>query len=155
MEPVRLTIYGQAVSKANSRELATVGPSDKRRMIFRKSDVALKFEADAVRQIPPAARLRLQGPIAIKLHMFYRDERPDMDESLVLDCLQDRWAKDKVNGKRILVQPGIFCNDRQVRWRLCIHHIDAKNPRVEVELKSIAPTADLFAADEFDLPLPF
>lgn len=152
MQPIRLTIYGEPVSKANSRAIVTIAgkPSSV------KSKKALKFEADALRQIPPALRLRLQGPLAMTLHCYYASERPDLDESLVLDVLQDRWTRTKssnpiVPGRRVLVQAGLYLNDRQVRERHVYHHIDRKNPRVEVEVRSIASNEELF---EPEAPLP-
>jgi Holliday junction resolvase RusA-like endonuclease len=141
---ISFTILGEAASKANSRELATIGPKDHRKTILRKSEKALAFERNALRQIPPAARQRLQGPVAVKLRMFYATERPDLDESLLLDVLQDRWGRKpapliRTDGPvavqpRVLLQAGVYCNDRQVREKHVYHAIDAKNPRVEVEV---------------------
>ena len=46
---IAFTILGEPASKANSRELATIGPKDARRTILRKSDKALSYEEDATR----------------------------------------------------------------------------------------------------------
>jgi len=151
MDALKFTILGQAASKANSRRLVQF--NNKPRLI--KSKEAIAFMRDARRQIPPAVRVRLQGPVAVRLHIHYMSERPDLDESVVLDALQDHFAVDKFTKARHLVQSGVYCNDRQVRWKLVIHHIDRSNPRVEVEVKSIAPTEDLFAMMPFEEPLPF
>lgn len=154
MAPIRFTIYGQAASKANSRRIVPFG--DKARSI--KSKEALDFERDALRQIPPACRVRLQGPVAVTMRIFYRTERPDLDESIVLDCLQDRFKILKLpNGRlrRELMQPGVITNDRLVREKHIYHGIDAKEPRVEIEITSIAPTDDLFAPVPHEAPIPF
>jgi hypothetical protein len=133
---------GQPCSKANSRELATVGPKDKRRMIFRKSEAAIAYERDALRQIPPAARQRIEGPVCVTLRLFYASERPDLDESIVLDVLQDRWSKARPGETggvtdRILVQHGVYRNDRQVREKHVYHAIDRANPRAEIVVEAM------------------
>jgi len=133
-QAVRLTILGQAASKANSRKIVTIAG----RTQLAKSKEALAFEHDALRQIPPAARLRLEGPVCVTLRMFYATERPDLDESIVLDVLQDRWKaakRDKQGNEitpRTLIQSGVYRNDRQVREKHVFHAIDRANPRVEV-----------------------
>ena len=139
MTRVAFTILGEPASKANSRELATIGPRDNRRTILRKSDKALSYEASALRQIPPRARQRLEGPVRVTLRIWYASERPDLDESVVLDVLQDQWSRTKpvnsvVPGHRVLVQRGVYRNDRQVREKHVFHGIDRSNPRTEVEI---------------------
>ncbi len=141
--PIRFTIFGEPASKANSRELATIGPKDKRRMIFRKSDTALAYEEAALRQIPPKARLQLTEPLRVTLRIFYASERPDLDESIVLDVMQNRTKLMEVPGKqeksRVLIQAGVYVNDRQVREKHVYHGIDKLMPRTEVLIESISP----------------
>lgn len=148
---IAFTILGQAASKANSRKIVE-NPSTKRLMVI-KSKAARQFMDDARRQIPPACRVRMQGPVAVVLHMHYRTELPDLDESVVLDALQDHFAITRLGEGRMrrdLVQAGIYCNDRQVRWKLVVHHIDRLNPRVEVQVAPLHQL-ELFAA-EAELP---
>jgi hypothetical protein len=145
VDPLEFTILGECASKANSRELVTrrVRGEDgkvKTRAMFIKSEKARAFERDALRQIPPACRMRLTGPVRVWLKIFYRTERPDLDESVVLDVLQDQWDAVRVrNGKleRQLVQAGVYRNDRQVRQRITLHGIDAHNPRVVVRVEPL------------------
>lgn len=132
---IAFTLFGEAASKANSRKIVQIG--GRTRSI--KSDKALGFEAMALRQIPPKARLRLDGPVSVTLRMFYATERPDLDESLVLDILQDRYvigmqrtADGTIERTRHLLQHGVYQNDRQVREKHIYHGIDKQNPRVEV-----------------------
>lgn len=137
---IALTILGEPASKANSRKLVKFGE----RMVSVKSDKALAYERDALRQIPPLCRVRLQGPVAAYMAIYYASERPDLDESLILDILQDRFT-----GKgeaRVLLQAGVYMNDRQVRERHIYHRIDARNPRAEIVIKSIAPQVALIPA---------
>lgn len=133
---IAFTILGEPASKANSREIGllkfrdkTTGES-KARPTVRKSDKALDFEESALRQIPPKARVRIEGPVRVTLRIFYASERPDLDESIVLDVLQDRWKRR--GEERILVQRGVYLNDRQVREKHVYHGIDRANPRTEV-----------------------
>ena len=49
---IRLTILGEPASKANSRQIVTIGG----RPSSIKSKKARGYESDAIRQIPPAAR---------------------------------------------------------------------------------------------------
>lgn len=129
---IRLTILGQPCSKANSRQVVTIG--DKPKSI--KSADARAYEKAAVLQIPPAARRRLEGPVAVTLHLYYASERPDLDESIVLDVLQDRWGKDdRQRPERVLLQAGVYRNDRQVREKHVFHHIDRTNPRAEIQVE--------------------
>lgn len=134
MDPIRFTILGKCASKANSRKVADVGPADARRRIFIKSKDALQFERDALRQIPPAARARIAVPVRVSIWIYYESERPDLDESLVLDVLQDRWKRDKNTGERVLLQAGVITNDRLVREKHVYHGIDKARPRVELEV---------------------
>ena len=133
MDPIRFTIIGKCASKANSRKVADVGPADARRRIFIKSKDALQFERDALRQIPPAARARIAVPVRVSIWIFYESERPDLDESLVLDILQDRYKG--TGDDRRLIQSGVIRNDRLVREKHVYHGIDRANPRVEVKVE--------------------
>lgn len=141
---VEFTIYGEAASKANSRKIVKINGKTR----SAKSDKALGFERDALRQIPPAARVRMEGPVCVTLRMYYASERPDLDESLVLDVMQDRWKLQWIShlasqGKhRVLVQAGVYQNDRQVRERHVYHYIDRTNPRVEIVVEQIQNVID-------------
>lgn len=135
---IAFTILGEAASKANSRKVVQIGGVS--RLI--KGEKALNFERDALRQIPPAARQRLAGPVAVTMRMYYATARPDLDESLVLDIMQDRWSRTKptnpiVPSKRVLLQAGVYQNDRQVCEKHIYHAIDKRNPRVEIEVHPV------------------
>lgn len=111
-----LCLLGEPASKANSRRLVSLG--GKPRSI--KSKKALDYVKDAQAQ----AKLQMDGysPMIGRLEatidIHYASERPDLDESLILDLLQ-----------------GIaYLNDRQVRRRITTHHIDRNCPRTYVRL---------------------
>ena len=135
---IAFTIYGQPFSKANSRRLAYVGKRSERRPMFIKSEEALAYEREALLQIPSTFRARLEGPVRVTLTIWYRSELADLDESLILDILQDRWSK-QPSGRRELVQKGVYRNDRQVREKHVYHGIDRTNPRVEILVEPLTP----------------
>jgi hypothetical protein len=152
---IEFTILGQPASKANSRRLVKI--DDAPRSI--KSKPALAFERSMLKQIPPKARVRLTGPVRIAVRIWYASNRSDLDESIVLDCLQDRYAtrKTKQGKVRELVQHGVYRNDRQVHLKIVAHAIDTTNPRVHViveplqmqQLDLALVTSDPFDDDPF------
>lgn len=142
---VSFTILGEPASKANSRQLVTFGRGANARPAIIKSKKARKYEEDALKQIPSWARLQFKVPVRVTLRIFYASQRPDLDESVVLDVLQDRFEKS--HGERFLVQKGVYLNDRQVREKHVFHAIDRTNPRTEVEVEAlVAQQTELIAA---------
>lgn len=131
---IRLTILGEPASKANSRREA-LNPKTGRRMVI-KSAKALSWQESALMQIPPAARVGFDKPVRVDMRIYYASERPDLDESLILDCLQDQWTR--INGKRYISQRGVYHNDRQVREKHIYHAIDKANPRTVIQVSEIA-----------------
>lgn len=128
---IAFTILGECASKANARMLVKFGD----RPAIIKSSKARNYEKSALKQIPHSARARLEGPVKVTLRIYYASERPDLDESVVLDVLQDRYS-----GKgfaRSLVQNGVYRNDRQVREKHVHHFIDRANPRAEIEVEPL------------------
>lgn len=136
MSTVRLTILGEPASKANSRQLVTFGRGAKARPALIKSEKAREYEKTALEQIPPAVRVMLAGPVRVALRIFYASERPDLDESVILDVLQARYSRLE-DGERRLVRAGVYVNDRQVREKHVYHAIDRANPRAEIEIEEL------------------
>lgn len=138
---IAFTILGECASKANSRQIVKI--AGKTRSI--KSDKALAYVNSVQRQIPPAARQMLDKPVSVTLVMWYASERPDLDESALLDALQATYVRmpkqpgEKV-GQRVLTRRGVIVNDRQVREKHVHHRIDRKNPRVDVYVSLIEDT---------------
>ena len=58
--------------------------------------------------------------VAVTMTIFYASRRPDLDESLILDCMQGL----------------LFNNDRQVKEKH-IHWggVDKENPRAEISVR--------------------
>lgn len=128
---VSFVIFGEPASKANQRKLVTI--NDRPAII--KSRKARDYVKLALMQIPMAARLRLKGPVEVEMRIYYASERPDLDESVVLDVLQDQWSR--VGEVRVLSQAGVYRNDRQVRVKIVRHGIDKVNPRCEVWVRAL------------------
>ncbi len=114
--PFHFTIFGEPASKSNSRRSVT-NPRTGRAMWI-KSAKALAYVESLHHQVPKITPL-LTAVLTIKATIYYATERPDLDESLILDGLQGV----------------IYKNDRQVREKEIIHHIDRLNPRAEIVIK--------------------
>lgn len=150
---IAFTILGEPASKANSRIPRTIGKGEDKRTLFIKSKKAILFEQSALQQIPPKARVRLEGPVRVTMRIWYATERPDLDESIVLDVLQDRWVRPKVPAgaalpERVLGQAGVYRNDRQVREKHVFHGIDRANPRTEVTIEALQAQQPALISDE-------
>ncbi|MBN3756049.1 RusA family crossover junction endodeoxyribonuclease [Paraburkholderia sp. Tr-20389] len=142
---IEFTIYGQPASKANSRKIVprkihskTTGELVTRPMSI-KSEAAREYETTVLKQVPPKARQRLEGPVRVAIRIWYASERPDLDESVILDCLQDRydWVKRGTGEKKVLVHRGVYRNDRQVRQKVILHGIDRTNPRAHIVVEPL------------------
>jgi Holliday junction resolvase RusA-like endonuclease len=119
---VDFTIMGQPHSKANSRRLASVRKKGGgRRIINIKSEEAESYGESFARQVPRLWPL-LSGPLMAAIHINYASERPDLDESLILDLMQVR----------------IYNNDRQVRAKIVTHGVNPESPSCRVRLWSIS-----------------
>jgi Holliday junction resolvase RusA-like endonuclease len=88
---------------------------------FIKSEKAQAFVKSVDRQTPTITPL-LGGRLRITVKVFYATERPDLDISLLMDCLQMK----------------IYRNDRQIREQHVYHDIDKADPRVVVKVEEIA-----------------
>lgn len=148
---VRFTILNAPHSKSNSSQIITLqdGNGGSRSSLI-KSKKARTWVQDALPQIPAACRVRMQGPVIFYARIFYPSNIQDLDESLVLDVLQDQWKTIKhADGskQRQLVQAGVYLNDRQVREKHIYHGIDKVNPRVEIQVESMDPQRALLAPE--------
>lgn len=114
---VRLIVYGEPASKANSRKIAKYR---NRPALIIKSDKARAFEASVKQQVKELPRLMTEK-LVVFIRIYYASERPDLDESIILDALQGL----------------IYRNDRQVREKHVYHDIDRKNPRFEIVIRPL------------------
>ena len=124
---IELTILGEPASKANSRRLVTFG----NRPASIKSSKALNYEKSAILQIPEHAKKMLEGDLQVKIDIYYASRRPDLDESVILDCLQAKYKKGE------LIRRGVYINDRQIKRKLITWGLDKSNPRAEIAIEKI------------------
>jgi Holliday junction resolvase RusA-like endonuclease len=129
-----LVVKGEPASKANSRRLISMG--GKPRVI--KSAKALSYAEAFNLQVKKVEPL-LEGELRVDMWIYYASQRPDLDESLILDLLQGK----------------LYLNDRQVRERHTHHFIDKDDPRVEILIqqrdKSFGEEASKFFRKQFGI----
>ena len=118
---VDFKIYGEPASKANSRKLVTI----RGRPAFIKSKKARDYVAMFDKQCPVLQEL-LEGDLSVTITIFYATRRPDLDESVILDCMQDK----------------IYKNDRQVKEKHIFWGLDRDNPRAEITVTEKNDLAD-------------
>ena len=119
---IRLCILGEPASKGNSRQIVKMG----NRMRSIKSDKAIAYERGAFPQVAAQChragwKCRAIGPVRVTMTIYYASERPDLDESVVLDVMQMT----------------VYGNDRQVREKHVFHAIDKANPRTEILVETL------------------
>lgn len=114
-------IFGHCQSKANSRRLVVHRAT--RKPMFIKNKKALDFEKDFINQVRGNAPfVPIEHDVELKCEIYYPSNRNDLDESLVMDCLQ---------------KAGIIKNDRQIKRKIISGFVDKEQPRVEIELRRI------------------
>lgn len=119
MSTVSFKLYGEPASKSNSRRLVQIGGRPR----FIKSQKALNY-VKAIQLQANALRLPMfeKGvDLSITMHIFYASRRPDLDESVVLDALQQI----------------VYENDRQIKEKHIYWGLDKVEPRCEIELREI------------------
>ena len=107
------TVHGEPASKANSRKIVMFG----KRPAVIKSDKARRYLKEFEAQCEPLDVL-FEGDVGVEMTIFYRTRRPDLDESLILDAMEQK----------------IFKNDRQVKEKIIRHGLDKENPRAEIRV---------------------
>jgi len=117
MTTVSFVIFGEPASKANQRKLVTI----KGRPAFIKSQKARDYVEAFKKQCPSLGDQMLEGELYVRMTIYYASRRPDLDESVILDCMQDL----------------IYKNDRQVREKHVYWGLDKENPRAEIEVGRI------------------
>lgn len=122
MTTVSFVIFGEPASKANQRKLVTI----KGRPAFIKSQKARDYVEAFKKQCPSLGDQMLEGELYVRMTIYYASRRPDLDESVILDCMQDL----------------IYKNDRQVREKHIYWGLDKDNPRSEIEVGRIHEIAN-------------
>ena len=115
---VTFVVLGEPASKANSRKIVKFGL----RLASIKSKKARDYSESFKRQVQAIEPL-LTGDVSVSMTIYYASRRPDLDESLILDCMQGV----------------IYENDRQVKEKHIYHALDKENPRTEI-MVGVLPT---------------
>lgn len=113
---ISFVVLGEPASKANSRQLVRLNG----RPAFIKSKKARDYVNAFQLQCKRAAPL-LEGDLAVSIKIYYASRRPDLDESVILDCMQGF----------------IYENDRQVKEKHIYHALDKANPRAEIRVEPL------------------
>ena len=114
---IEFEIIGEPASKANSRKLVTI----KGRPAFIKSEKARKYVKSFQEQCPKLDTL-VDVDVSVWIKIYYATRRPDLDESVILDAMQDL----------------IYVNDRQVKEKHIFWGLDRDNPRSEIKIQNIS-----------------
>lgn len=112
---VTFTVLGEPASKANSRKAVMFG----KRPAFIKSDKARNY-VDAFALQCPKLEKPFDGDVRVEMVIYYASRRPDLDESLILDCMQG----------------AIYANDRQVKQKLIYWALDKDMPRAVIRVSA-------------------
>ena len=115
MTTIFFIIHGEPASKSNSRKLVTI----KGRPAFIKSDKARKYVKQFEEQCPQMGDSMFLDDVEVEMTVFYASRRPDLDESVILDCMQGF----------------IYKNDRQVKRKVITWGLDKENPRAEITVR--------------------
>ena len=107
------TVQGEPASKANSRKIVLFG----KRPALIKSEKARKYVKQFESQCEVLDAL-FEGDVGVEMTIFYCTRRPDLDESLILDCMEKK----------------IYGNDRQVKEKIIRHGLDKENPRAVIRV---------------------
>jgi Holliday junction resolvase RusA-like endonuclease len=114
---VEILIEGEPASKANSRRMVLI--KGKPRLI--KSSKALDYCKKFGQQCPILETL-IEEDVRVDIHIHYATRRPDLDESIILDELQNR----------------VYKNDRQVKEKHVYWHLDRDRPRSHIRVTALA-----------------
>ena len=114
-------ILGEPASKGNSRKIVNFG----KRMALIKSQKARDYEKIFADQCPVLKNL-IETDVKVELIIYYASRRPDLDESVILDCMQGK----------------IYVNDRQVKQKHIYWGLDKERPRTHVRVSPLE-TCDL------------
>ena len=110
---VAAVVEGEPASKANQRKFVKNRHTGK--PMFIKSDKARNYVKMFADQLTPLDTL-LEGDLVVAIRIYYASRRPDLDESVILDCLQDV----------------VYANDWQVKQKHIYWGLDKERPRAEI-----------------------
>jgi len=115
-------VLGEPASKANSRRLVIIKGVYKSIKSEKAINYSKSFKQQTQAQLGGNREVWTED-VAVTIHIYYASRRPDLDESVILDCLQNVCYE----------------NDRQVKEKHIYWHLDRDNPRAIIEVEKIKP----------------
>ena len=112
---ITFTALGEPASKANSRKMVTIRGRPALIKSQKARDYVKQFELQC-----PQLEVPTTEDVQVEMMIYYASRRPDLDESLILDCMQCRSYK----------------NDRQVKQKFIYWGLDRENPRTIIRVRS-------------------
>jgi len=112
---ITFTALGEPASKANSRKMVTIRGRPALIKSQKARDYVKQFELQC-----PQLEVPTTEDVQVEMMIYYASRRPDLDESLILDCMQCRIHK----------------NDRQVKQKFIYWGLDRENPRTIIRVRS-------------------
>jgi len=113
---IHFIIDGEPASKGNSRKIVNFG----KRMALIKSQKARDYEKLFASQCPVLENI-IETDVKVELIIYYASRRPDLDESVILDCMQGK----------------IYVNDRQVKQKHIYWGLDRERPRTHIRVSPL------------------
>jgi hypothetical protein len=127
-------IYGEPCSKANSRQHVRNKATGK--SMFIKSKKALSY-VKAFQLQCPQVEPPMSDDLKVTMTLYYASRRPDLDESVILDCMQSVKIKDAKTKKVIGIVHNIYENDRQVKEKHIFWALDKGDPRAVIKVETL------------------
>ena len=112
---ITFTALGEPASKANSRKMVTIRGRPALIKSQKARDYVKQFELQC-----PQLEVPTTEDVQVEMMIYYASRRPDLDESLILDCMQCR----------------VYKNDRQVKQKFIYWGLDKENPRSVIRVRS-------------------
>jgi hypothetical protein len=112
---ITFTALGEPASKANSRKMVTIRGRPALIKSQKARDYVKQFELQC-----PQLEVPTTEDVQVEMMIYYASRRPDLDESLILDCMQCR----------------IYKNDRQVKQKFIYWGLDREKPRTIIRVRS-------------------
>ena len=110
---IKFVIEGEPASKANSRKIVKFG----KKFGVIKSEKARNYVKSFQEQCPKLEKL-IELDVIVEIKIYYQSRRPDLDESVILDCMQGF----------------IYANDRQVKQKHIYWGLDREQPRTHIRV---------------------
>jgi hypothetical protein len=120
-------VLGHLPSMKNGRKVVNNSRTGKRMVI--KNDECRDFVTAFKWQVKPHNPALYYGPVKLIADIYFRNDRCDLDESLLMDCLHI--------GRGTHTGSGIIGDDNQIKEKHVRWHHDKKNPRVLVRIESL------------------